>query len=94
MLILYTESCQGFVQTEDKLLDLEEILKLLPAPDIQELAKSMHILNKNEGKTKKQLTQSLLKHSQKQCSLFANNGNRIEKAIVKRYGWVLFTFNL
>ena len=74
----------GFLETEVDLLDLEVILNLLPASDIQDLSKSMHIMNKNEGRTKKQLMHSLIKHSTKQRSLFAQNGDKIAKAILKK----------
>ena len=72
----------GFLQTQAQLDDLEEILNLLPANDVLELTKSMHIITK--GKNKKQLVNALLQQSKTQCSLFSNNGNRTQKEIVKR----------
>ena len=62
---------------------MTEIFDLLPAEDVQELAKSMHIHAK--AQSKKNLVNALMKQSKIQCSLFSTNGDRIEKAIMKRY---------
>lgn len=73
----------GFLQTENDLEDVGEVLDLLPAPELKSLAKTFHL--GNSGTQKQQLVDCLLRLS-KQKSLFslAPGQNNIGAVMLKR----------
>uniref|UniRef100_A0A673ZD85 Fanconi-associated nuclease n=1 Tax=Salmo trutta TaxID=8032 RepID=A0A673ZD85_SALTR len=75
----------GFLQTDSDLQDLEEVLDLLPAPELRSLAKTFHLGGPGSGTQKHQLVEGLLKLS-RQRSLFAlaPGQNNIGTVILKR----------
>ena len=79
---MFTFFFQGFLQTE--LNRLTEMLNLLSASDVLELAKSMHIQAKVQSK--KNLVNAMIQKTKTQRSLFSSNGDNIEKAIMRKYG--------
>ena len=81
---MFTLFFQGFLQTE--LNRLTEMLNLLSASDVQELAKSMHIQAKVQSK--KNLVNAMIQKTKTQRSLFSSNGDNIEKAIMRKYGFL------
>ncbi|XP_056334497.1 fanconi-associated nuclease 1 [Danio aesculapii] len=62
----------GFLQTESELHDVHEVLDLLPAPELRNLAKTFHL--GRGGSQKQQLVEGLLQLG-KQRSLFAGQNN-------------------
>ena len=64
-----------------------EMLNLLSASDVQELAKSMHIQAKVQSK--KNLVNAMIGKTKTQRSIFSTNGDNIEKAIVRKYGFFM-----
>ncbi|XP_061679381.1 fanconi-associated nuclease 1 [Syngnathoides biaculeatus] len=73
----------GLLETEKDLSDVEEVLDLLPAPELKALAKTFHL--GNCGTQKQQLVDGLLRLS-KQKSLFSLSQpqNNIRAVILKR----------
>ncbi|XP_061532096.1 fanconi-associated nuclease 1 [Phycodurus eques] len=73
----------GLLETENDLCDVEEVLELLPAPELKALAKTFHL--GNCGTQKQQLVDGLLRLS-KQKSLFSlsQSQNNIRAVILKR----------
>uniref|UniRef100_A0A8C1EXG4 Fanconi-associated nuclease n=1 Tax=Cyprinus carpio carpio TaxID=630221 RepID=A0A8C1EXG4_CYPCA len=61
----------GFLQTESELHDIQEVLDLLPAPELRNLAKTFHLGRGGNGTQKQQLVEGLLQLG-KQRSLFVN----------------------
>ncbi|XP_051726904.1 fanconi-associated nuclease 1 [Ctenopharyngodon idella] len=64
----------GFLQTESELQDVQEVLDLLPAPELRNLAKTFHLGRGGNGTQKQQLVEGLLQLG-KQRSLFASQNN-------------------
>ncbi|XP_067274949.1 fanconi-associated nuclease 1 [Pseudorasbora parva] len=62
----------GFLQTESELHDIQEVLDLLPAPELRNLAKTFHLGRGGNGTQKQQLVEGLLQLG-KQRSLFGQN---------------------
>ncbi|XP_073706826.1 fanconi-associated nuclease 1 [Garra rufa] len=62
----------GFLQTESELHDIQEVLDLLPAPELKNLAKTFHLGRGANGTQKQQLVEGLLQLG-KQRSLFGQN---------------------
>nr|XP_061813302.1 fanconi-associated nuclease 1-like [Nerophis lumbriciformis] len=73
----------GLLQTENDLSNIEEVLDLLPAPELKALAKTFHL--GNSGTQKQQLVDGLLRLS-KQKSLFSSSQaqNNIGAVILRR----------
>ena len=72
----------GFLHTEKELNDLTEILKLLSASHVQDLAKSLHIPTK--AQSKKSVVEAMMKESKTQRSVFFTKGDNIQSTILKR----------
>uniref|UniRef100_A0A672MBH4 Fanconi-associated nuclease n=1 Tax=Sinocyclocheilus grahami TaxID=75366 RepID=A0A672MBH4_SINGR len=64
----------GFLQTESELYDIQEVLDLLPAPELRNLAKTFHLGRGGNGTQKQQLVEGLLQLG-KQRSLFVSQNN-------------------
>ncbi|XP_066541617.1 core-binding factor subunit beta isoform X1 [Hoplias malabaricus] len=64
--------CGGFLQTESDLKDIQEVLDLLPAPELKSLAKTFHLGGPGNSTQKQQLVEGLLRLA-KQRSLFGQN---------------------
>uniref|UniRef100_A0A8C1DM35 Fanconi-associated nuclease n=1 Tax=Cyprinus carpio carpio TaxID=630221 RepID=A0A8C1DM35_CYPCA len=64
----------GFLQTESELHDIQEVLDLLPAPELRNLAKTFHLGRGGNGTQKQQLVEGLLQLG-KQRSLFVCQNN-------------------
>uniref|UniRef100_A0A8C2AQP2 Fanconi-associated nuclease n=1 Tax=Cyprinus carpio TaxID=7962 RepID=A0A8C2AQP2_CYPCA len=64
----------GFLQTESELHDIQEVLDLLPAPELRTLAKTFHLGRGGNGTQKQQLVEGLLQLG-KQRSLFVSQNN-------------------
>uniref|UniRef100_A0A8C2KB68 Fanconi-associated nuclease n=1 Tax=Cyprinus carpio TaxID=7962 RepID=A0A8C2KB68_CYPCA len=64
----------GFLQTESELHDIQEVLDLLPAPELRNLAKTFHLGRGGNGTQKQQLVEGLLQLG-KQRSLFVSQNN-------------------
>ncbi|XP_016320959.1 fanconi-associated nuclease 1-like isoform X1 [Sinocyclocheilus anshuiensis] len=64
----------GFLQTESELYDIQEVLDLLPAPELRNLAKTFHLGRGRNGTQKQQLVEGLLQLG-KQRSLFVSQNN-------------------
>ncbi|XP_056621483.1 fanconi-associated nuclease 1 isoform X1 [Triplophysa dalaica] len=64
----------GFLQTESELHDIHEVLDLLPAPELRNLAKTFHLGRGGNGTQKQQLVEGLLQLG-KRRSLFAGQNN-------------------
>uniref|UniRef100_A0A673HJA3 Fanconi-associated nuclease n=1 Tax=Sinocyclocheilus rhinocerous TaxID=307959 RepID=A0A673HJA3_9TELE len=64
----------GFLQTESELHDIQEVLDLLPAPELRNLAKTFHLGRGGNGTQKQQLVEGLLQLG-KQRSLFVGQNN-------------------
>ncbi|XP_026086584.1 fanconi-associated nuclease 1-like [Carassius auratus] len=64
----------GFLQTESELHDVQEVLDLLPAPELRNLAKTFHLGRGGNGTQKQQLVEGLLQLG-KQRSLFVSQNN-------------------
>ncbi|KAI7802181.1 hypothetical protein IRJ41_002648 [Triplophysa rosa] len=64
----------GFLQTESEIHDIHEVLDLLPAPELRNLAKTFHLGRGGNGTQKQQLVEGLLQLG-KQRSLFAGQNN-------------------
>lgn len=64
----------GFLQTEKELHDIHELLDLLPAPDLRNLAKTFHLGRGGNGTQKQQLVEGLLQLG-RQRSLFGGQNN-------------------
>ncbi|XP_051953481.1 fanconi-associated nuclease 1-like [Xyrauchen texanus] len=64
----------GFLQTESDLHDTQEVLDLLPAPELRNLAKTFHLGRGGNGTQKQQLVEGLLQLG-RQRSLFAGQTN-------------------
>ncbi|XP_043072858.1 fanconi-associated nuclease 1 isoform X2 [Puntigrus tetrazona] len=64
----------GFLQTESELRDIREVLDLLPAPELRNLAKTFHLGRGGNGTQKQQLVEGLLQLG-KQRSLFVSQNN-------------------
>ncbi|XP_036417627.1 fanconi-associated nuclease 1 [Colossoma macropomum] len=62
--------CGGFLQTESELKDVQEVLDILPAPELRGLAKTFHLGGPGNSTQKQQLVEGLLRLA-KQRSLFA-----------------------
>lgn len=62
----------GFLQTESELHDIQEVLDLLPAPELRNLAKTFHLGRGGNGTQKQHLVGGLLQLG-KQRSLFGQN---------------------
>ncbi|KAL0168082.1 hypothetical protein M9458_036304, partial [Cirrhinus mrigala] len=60
--------------TESELDDIQEVLDLLPAPELRNLAKSFHLGRGGNGTQKQQLVEGLLQLG-KQRSLFTGQNN-------------------
>ncbi|KAG9273259.1 fanconi-associated nuclease 1 [Astyanax mexicanus] len=60
----------GLLQTESELKDIQEVLDLLPAPELRGLAKTFHLGGPGNSTQKQQLVEGLLRLA-KQRSLFA-----------------------
>uniref|UniRef100_A0A8C2J3Y6 Fanconi-associated nuclease n=1 Tax=Cyprinus carpio TaxID=7962 RepID=A0A8C2J3Y6_CYPCA len=73
----------GFLQTESELHDIQEVLDLLPAPELRNLAKTFHLGRGGNGTQKQQLVEGLLQLG-KQRSLFVCQNNTAA-VILKRY---------
>ncbi|KAK2894735.1 hypothetical protein Q8A67_011964 [Cirrhinus molitorella] len=71
----------GFLQTESELHDIQEVLDLLPAPELRNLAKTFHLGRGANGTQKQQLVEGLLQLG-KQRSLFGQNN--MAAVILKR----------
>ncbi|XP_059362450.1 fanconi-associated nuclease 1 [Carassius carassius] len=72
----------GFLQTESELHDIQEVLDLLPAPELRNLAKTFHLGRGGNGTQKQQLVEGLLQLG-KQRSLFVSQNNT-SAVILKR----------
>ncbi|KAG1944727.1 fanconi-associated nuclease [Pimephales promelas] len=72
----------GFLQSESELHDIQEVLDLLPAPELRNLAKTFHLGRGGNGTQKQQLVEGLLQLG-KQRSLFASQNNT-SAVILKR----------
>ncbi|KAI4889045.1 hypothetical protein NFI96_023804 [Prochilodus magdalenae] len=66
--------CGGFLQTESELQDIQEVLDLLPAPELRGLAKTFHLGGPGNSTQKQQLVDGLLRLA-KQRSLFTGQNN-------------------
>ncbi|XP_026143368.1 fanconi-associated nuclease 1 [Carassius auratus] len=64
----------GFLQTESELHDIQEVLDLLPAPELRNLAKTFHLGRGGNGTQKQQLVEGLLQLG-KQRSFFVGQNN-------------------
>ncbi|TRY86670.1 hypothetical protein DNTS_005016 [Danionella cerebrum] len=73
---------RGFLQTESALCDIHEILDLLPALELRNLAKTFHLGRGGSGSQKQQLVEGLLQLG-KQKSFFTGQNNTAA-VIVKR----------
>ncbi|XP_060779953.1 fanconi-associated nuclease 1 isoform X2 [Neoarius graeffei] len=60
----------GFLQTESELAEIQDVLDLLPAPELRSLAKTFHLGGPGNSSQKQQLVEGLLLLS-KQRSLFS-----------------------
>ncbi|XP_026783354.3 fanconi-associated nuclease 1 [Pangasianodon hypophthalmus] len=60
----------GFLQTESELTEIQDVLDLLPAPELRSLAKTFHLGGPGNSSQKQQLVEGLL-HLSKQRSLFS-----------------------
>ncbi|XP_053479163.1 fanconi-associated nuclease 1 [Ictalurus furcatus] len=60
----------GFLQTESELTEIQDVLDLLPAPELRSLAKTFHLGGPGNSSQKQQLVEGLLLLS-KQRSLFS-----------------------
>ncbi|XP_072551533.1 fanconi-associated nuclease 1 [Salminus brasiliensis] len=67
--------CVGLLQTESELEDIQEVLDLLPAPELRSLAKTFHLGGPGNSTQKQQLIEGLLRLA-KQRSLFARSPGR------------------
>ncbi|KAK7152144.1 hypothetical protein R3I94_008471 [Phoxinus phoxinus] len=72
----------GFLQSESELHDIQEVLDLLPAPELRNLAKTFHLGRGGNGTQKQQLVEGLLQLG-KQRSLFVSQNNT-SAVILKR----------
>ncbi|XP_077104951.1 fanconi-associated nuclease 1 [Siphateles boraxobius] len=72
----------GFLQSESELYDIQEVLDLLPAPELRNLAKTFHLGRGGNGTQKQQLVEGLLQLG-KQRSLFVSQNNT-SAVILKR----------
>ena len=74
----------GFLESESHLTKLSDTLNLVPAPDLRNLVKELHISLKpstKKGQTKEVLVEAMIHHTENQRSLFGNSAN----IILKRY---------
>ncbi|KAF5907660.1 fanconi-associated nuclease 1, partial [Clarias magur] len=60
----------GFLQTESELIEIQDVLDILPAPELRSLAKTFHLGGPGNSSQKQQLVEGLLVLS-KQRSLFS-----------------------
>lgn len=72
-LVWYNICCflPGYAQDESQLNDLTTIFKLFSVFEIRSFANEMQLSKKVAGKTKEEIVQILLQHSQKQKTIFS-----------------------
>ena len=80
----------GFLKDESKFSELEEVLCLLPSPDVKCLAQSFQLVKDKDGRRlncKEDNVMALLNHSKRQQSLIFTKGassNQMKNIIMKR----------